>query len=418
MLSYIPSRPISEGELREKLLEFLGQLDLPKGRLLVIIPDDTRTLPMPALFATLVEALEPRVQELRFLIALGTHPPMTEDQLFRHLGPHFRGFRARVIQHCWNDLGALVQLGTLSREEMEELSNGLLREEVAVQINREVLASDLAIIVGPVFPHEVVGFSGGHKYLFPGVSGPEMVHQSHWLGALITNPKVNGHKETPVRAMIERAAALVPTPRLGLSLVLRGEELFGLFLGEVQEAWSAAADLSAQVNIVWAPRPYQFVVSMAPVMYRDLWTAGKCMYKLEPVVEDGGILVIFAPHIQEISPTHGQWLLRVGYHTRDYFLAQWAKFQDVPRAVLAHSTHVKGIGTYRDGVERPRIEVALATKIPEEVCRVINLGFRDLAAIRPEEFMGQEKEGILVVPDAGEMLWRLADGTVPDIDRL
>jgi len=157
---------------------------------------------------------------------------------------------------------------------------------------------------------------------------------------------------------------------------------------------------------------------MAPAMYRELWTAGKCMYKLEPVVEDGGTLVIYAPHISEISPTHGEWLLKVGYHTRDYFLAQWDRFQEAPRAVLAHSTHVKGIGTFRDGVERPRIEVVLATGIPEEICRRINLGYRDLASIRPEEFAGREGEGILLVPNAGEQLWRLSDGTVPDIDKL
>jgi len=418
VLSYAPGRPISETEFKEKLLEFLTQTNFSRGRLLVIIPDDTRTLPMPLLFDALVAELLPRVKELSFLLALGTHPQMSEAQLSRHLGPRFPHPKVRVFQHTWQDPQTLVEVGVLTKERMAEISQGLLPVEVRVEINRLVLEYDQLLIVNPVFPHEVVGFSGGHKYFFPGISGPDMVNVSHWLGALITNPKVNGHKWTPVRRMIEEAAKFVPTPRLGLSLVLQGHEVVGMFLGEVTEAWEAAADLSAKVNIVWAPRSYELVLSMAPPMYRELWLAGKCMYKLEPVVADGGTLIIYAPHIHEISPTHGRILLEIGYHVRDYFLAQWEKFRRYPWAVLAHSTHVKGIGTFRDGVEKPRIEVILATGIPEEICHRINLGFRDPRTIRPDEFQGRENAGILVVPNAGEQLWRLADGTVPDIDKL
>ena len=418
MLSYAPGRPISETEFKEKLLELLAQTNFSRGRLLVIIPDDTRTLPMPLLFDALVAELLPRVKELSFLLALGTHPQMSEAQLSRHLGPRFPHSKVRVFQHTWQDPQTLVEVGVLTEDRMAEISQGLLPVEVRVEINRLVLEYDQLLIVNPVFPHEVVGFSGGHKYFFPGISGPDMVNVSHWLGALITNPKVNGHKWTPVRRMIEEAAKFVPTPRLGLSLVLQGHEVVGMFLGEVTEAWEAAADLSAKVNIVWAPRSYELVLSMAPPMYRELWLAGKCMYKLEPVVADGGTLIIYAPHIHEISPTHGRILLEIGYHVRDYFLAQWEKFRRYPWAVLAHSTHVKGIGTFRDGVEKPRIEVILATGIPEEICHRINLGFRDPRTIRPDEFQGRENEGILVVPNAGEQLWRLADGTVPDINKL
>ena len=418
MLSYTPGKAIPETELRTKLQEFLSQAPLTKRKLLVIVPDDTRTSPMPLLYETFVEVLFPRVQKLAFLVALGTHPPLTEVQLARLFGPSFPHPKIPVYQHMWQEPQALVRVGKLAKERMAELSNSLLPLEVDVEINRLVLEFDQILIIGPVFPHEVVGFSGGHKYFFPGISGPTMVNVSHWLGALITNPKINGHKWTPVRAMIEEAAKFVSTPRLGLSLVLRGHEVVGLFLGEVVEAWEAAADLSAQVNIVWTPKPYKFVLSMAPSMYRELWLAGKCMYKLEPVVADGGTLVIYGPHIREISPTHGEWLLRVGYHVRDFFLAHWEKYKHVPWAVLAHSTHVKGIGTYRAGLEQPRIHVVLATGIPKEICQRINLGYQDPETLKPQELQGREDEGILVVPNAGEQLWRLSDGTVPDIDRL
>lgn len=372
---------------------------------------------MPAVFETIATAVGPRARSLTVLIALGTHPPLTEDELARHLGPRWRSSpRVRLLQHRWDEPAALAQVGTIAAEEMEEISTGLFRAEVPIWVNRAVLDHDLVLLVGPVLPHEVAGFSGGHKYLFPGVSGPEMVHASHWLGALITNPKVNGHRDTPVRALIERAAEAVPTPRAGISLVMRGPDLVGLYAGEVREAWAEATQLSAEVNIVWAEQAYPTVLSIAPPMYRELWTAGKCMYKLEPVVADGGKLIIYAPHLREVSVTHGKWLHEVGYHVRDYFLSQWERFRNVPWAVLAHSTHVKGIGTYRGGVERPRIEVVLATAIPEEVCRRVNLGYQDPTSVRLEALAG--RDGVLVVPSAGEMLWRLRSGDVPDIDRL
>jgi nickel-dependent lactate racemase len=418
MLSFSPARPITAQELREKLLEWLSQVDFQGKTVLVIIPDDTRTLPMPVIYETIIEALLPRAKKLAFLVALGTHPPLEEDRLARHLGPLYPHPKVLVYQHAWQDPKALVRVGKISKERMAELSRGLLSLEVDVEINRLVLEYERILVVGPVFPHEVVGFSGGHKYFFPGISGPTMVNVSHWLGALITNPKVNGNKWTPVREMIEEAAKLIPTPRYGLSLVMHGSQLLGIFFGEVVEAWEGAADLSAQVNIVWTNRSYEYVLSMAPPMYRELWLAGKCMYKLEPVVADGGTLVIYGPHIRELSPTHGKWLLEVGYHVRDFFLAQWEKYRHVPWAVLAHSTHVKGIGTFRNGIERPRIQVVLATGIPEEICRRINLGYQHPQSINPERFQGREKEGVLVVPNAGEQLWRLADGTVPDIDSL
>jgi len=419
MKALTPGRAIRPDELSSFLSEALSGVGRPGEHVLAVVPDDTRSIPMPVVFDALRASLAPRVRKLTFLIALGTHPPMTEAELTAHLGEGWdRRPRVRVVQHEWRNPNVFVHAGTIPAVTLEELSGGLLAEDVPIRINRLALEADRIVIVNPVFPHEVVGFSGGHKYFFPGIAGPEILDASHWLGALITNPKVNGHKETPVRALIEQAAKMVPTERVGVSLVMRGHDPIGVFVDDVYAAWSAAADLSAETNIVCVERVYHTVVSVAPPMYRDLWTAGKCMYKLEPVVADGGRLVIYAPHIEEISPTHGDSIRRIGYHTRDYFLAQLGRFRDVPRAALAHSTHVKGIGTFVDGVERPRIDVVLATGIPEDVCREINLGYDDPDSFDVAEFTDREDEGVLVVPDAGEMLFRPADGSVPDIDAL
>jgi nickel-dependent lactate racemase len=188
---------------------------------------------------------------------------------------------------------------------------------------------------------------------------------------------------------------------------VEGSELAGLYAGTPEEAWSAAADLSQQIHVVYQKRPYRQVLSVAPAMYADLWVGGKCAYKLEPVVADGGELIIFAPHLREISAVHGSLIRGIGYHVRDYFLKQFARFSHVPRGVLAHSTHVKGIGSYENGVERPRINVTLATGISQQECRAINLGYRDPKTIDPAQFRERTDEGLLYVPKAGETLYRL-----------
>jgi nickel-dependent lactate racemase len=282
-----------------------------------------------------------------------------------------------------------------------------MHDPVAVQINRRVRDYDLLCVVGPVFPHEVVGFSGGNKYFFPGISGPDVLNLFHWLGALITNYRINGTKRTPVRDVIDRAAAMIPVEKRCFCLNVMKADTKGIFFGTPEEAWSPAADLAARTHMRYYERPFHSVLAMAPAMYDEIWVAGKCMYKLEPVIADGGELIIYGPHIREVSITHGPLIRRIGYHVRDYFLAQMDRFADVPGGILAHSTHVRGAGTFVDGVERPRVQVTLATAIPEAECRAINLGYRDPATIDPEAWRGREDEGYLLVPSAGEILYRL-----------
>lgn len=411
---------LSEAEVRELAAKGLEQLELRGKRALAIIPDSTRSCPLPIFFRLLCELIRPKARKLDFLIALGTHPPMPEEKINALLGltPEERAAKfadVAIFNHEWDRPDALRQIGTIPADEIEEISDGLMREDVPVALNKLIFDYDQLIICGPTFPHEVVGFSGGNKYLFPGIAGAEIINFFHWLGAVITNPVINGTKWTPVRRVVDRAAAMIPVPRFCFSLVVLFHELKGLFIGTPEEAYSAAADLSAKIHIVYKPRPFRRVLSVAPKMYDDIWTAGKCMYKLEPVVADGGELIILAPHVDEISYTHGRVLDRIGYHCRDYFLKQMDRFRDVPRGVMAHSTHVKGIGTFENGVERPRINVVLATAIPEARCRKVNLDYRDPATVNPDDWRDREDEGVLLVPKAGEMLYRLADGTVPRI---
>ena len=405
---------LNEQDVREIVASALAAAKLAGKRVLLIVPDSTRTAPVGLMFRVIHDLIGRDAAALDVIIALGTHPPMSDEAINRRLeitaeeraGKYAR---VRMLNHSWDDPAALTSLGTLAAGEIGELSGGLFEMEVPVTINRAIYDYDQIIIVGPVFPHEVVGFSGGNKYLFPGISGAEVLNFFHWLGAVITNPKIIGHKWTPVRKVIDRAAAMVPVPKMAFCLVVHEHKLAGLYAGTPEEAWSQAADHSARVHITLKPRPFHTVLSRAPLMYDDMWVGGKCMYKLEPVVTDGGELIVYAPHITQISEVHGDLIQRLGYHTRDYFLKQWDRFKDESWGVVAHSTHVRGVGTYEDGVEHDRILVTLATQIPEDVCHSINLGYRDPASIRVEDYSGREDEGVLYVPEAGEMLYRLTD---------
>src|SRR6266581_6627305 len=275
----------------EQLLVGTG-LDPTNKRVLVIIPDGTRTAPIPLMFRLLYEQFGRRAAQLDYLIALGTHPPMLQEAIDHLVGvtavqrvnepgyyiktpyiDHLVGVTAaeraerypnvRIFNHDWHNPQALQTIGVIMGSEAAEMTGGLLTDDVPVTLNRLIFAYDLLLICGPVFPHEVAGFSGGAKYLFPGIAGPDIINFTHWLGALVTSMHTIGIKDTPVLRVITQAAAFVP-----------------------------------------------------------------------------------------------------------------------------------------------RISVTLATGIPEERCRHINLGYADYREIDPEACMGREQEGILYVPHAGEVLYR------------
>ncbi len=403
---------LSRAEVSEIVRRACDEMRVEGKRVLTIIPDRTRTMPMPLMFELLQQNLARRAKAHDYLVALGTHQLMTDGELSQMIGCPVRDGvcgESKVLNHRWDLPETFVNVGAIPASEVASVSGGLLSEEIVIRINRLIFDYDQVLICGPVFPHEVVGFSGGNKYLFPGISGSDMINQTHWLGALLGSYNIIGTASTPVRELIDRAAAQVSVPVACLALVVSHEGASGIYFGNAVEAWKAAAELSSQKHIHWIEKPFRRVLSVMPELYRDMWTAAKGMYKAEPAIAEGGEVIIYAPQITEFSYTHGSCLERVGYHCRDYFLKQWTRFAEVPRGVLAHSTHLKGQGTYdaATGVETPRIQVTLATAISEERCRSMNLGYLDPKTINLDEWRDREQEGIKLIPRAGEALYRV-----------
>lgn len=402
---------LDAAEVRAICAETLAGLPLDGKRVLVLIPDHTRHAPIDLFFHVLSDLLQSRVAMLDYLVATGTHAPMDLERIYKHTGlsavEHERKYpRVRFFNHEHHKRDALVSLGTLPADEVAQLTQGLFHEDIPVTINRMATQYDHILIVSPVVPHEAMGFAGGNKYFFPGIAGLDVVEKFHWLAAVITNPAINGIKDTPTRRVIDRAVQFLPTPRTCFAFAVDdSHRLACLFAGAPEEAWARAADFSAQLHIAHVGRPYRRVLGLVPPVYEELWVAGKAMYKLEPVVADGGELVIYGPHVATLSFMHGPHIERIGYHVRDYFTRQWQRFAHEPKLILAHSTNVRGVGTFEDGHEHPRISVTLATGIPPATCAAVNLSYRDprtidLAAWRSDP-------DTLVVENAGQVLYRL-----------
>lgn len=410
---------LTDDRIRGFVADQLAGLDLDGRRLCVLVPDATRSCPLPLLLSALHDAVHPRVSHLTVLVALGTHAAMSDAALARHLGYPEGGLAesypgTTVLNHAWWDPGTFVDVGTVSAQRLEDLSGGMLSEPVRVQVNRALVEHDHTVIVGPVFPHEVVGFSGGNKYLFPGVSSRELIDVSHWLGALLTSAEIIGRLgTTPVRALIDEAASWIPGERHALCVVTRSGPgptvgLHAMTFGEPRASWAAAAEISAVTHVRYLDAPVRRVLAILSERYDDLWTGAKGFYKVEPVVADGGEVVIYAPHLHEISTTHPQ-VVEIGYHCRDYFLGQWDRFRDYHRGDLAHSTHLRGAGTWDDvHGEHDRVTVTLATGIPAETVRAVNLSYADPATIDVEAWRADPEA--MVVDDAGEDLFRLREG--------
>jgi len=413
---------LDPGELARFVTDRVAGLGLT-GRVCVVVPDPTRSCPLPLLVRAVREGLGPSVSAVTVLVALGTHPPVPAERLAEWTGGPWTDADGlpgvTVTQHAWWDPATFVEVGVVPAARLRELSGGRLDADVPVRVNRAVVDHDAVLLLGPVFPHEVVGFSGGDKYLFPGISGPEVIDTSHWLGALIGSAQVIGTPGiTPVRALVHEAAGMVPVRRAAVCVVVRSGTL-DVHRVAVSEppvaAWAAAAQVSAQVHIRYLDRPVRRVLSIVSTRYDEMWTAAKGFYKVEPVLADGGEVVLLAPGVDTVSHTFGADILRVGYHSMAWVQAHLddvggLRSADRPDgtagSVLAHCTHARGAGTVApDGTDRPRVGLTLATGLDRATTDRLAVGWVDPATVDVDAW--ERDPEALVVHDAGEVLYRL-----------
>ena len=411
-----PELDLSPGDFRPIVEQALAGITTGE-RVLAIIPDKTRDDNTDVLFPLTAQVLAERgVGKFDALVAQGTHMPMTEEEKRAKIGLRegtpVPGL-GQIYDHQWNRPEELVSIGELSADRVRELTGGLITEAIPVNLNRLLAPGtyDTVLIFGATVPHEVAGFAGGAKYFFPGVAGPDLTHATHWLGALASIEHVIGRIETPTRHMIEAAAELVPARVISLnSVVSRGDDnrlrTHALFAGDVREAFRRAAEVSRQVHIRYTGRKYRRVVALLDEHYDELWVGGKASYKLGGIIEEGGELVIYAPHLRSISETHGLLIEKYGYAPIDRVREMVALSSELQAnlAVAAHLAHVSYAGQRDEtGHVVPRYRITMASALDEATCRRVNLGFLDHRAFRREDYEGNGDT--LVVERAGRDLY-------------
>jgi lactate racemase len=409
-----PTLSLSPEEMRAIVAEALDSIELGE-RVLAIVPDKTRDDNTDLLFPFAAEILaHKKVAQFDALIAQGTHGPMTEAEKHEKVGwsKIANGSVGPIFDHQWNREDELVTLGELSAERIAELTDGLMRESVPIRLNALLAPGkyDTVLVFGATMPHEVAGFAGGAKYFFPGVAGPELTHLTHWLGALATIENVIGRVETPTRRVIEAAAAFVPAHVISFTSVStrnqNGLRTHALFAGDIYESFRRAAAVSREVHIKYIGRRYKRVVALLDRHYDELWVGGKASYKLGSVIEEGGELIIYAPHLTQLSATHGGLIEKYGYAPLEQ-VREMVEGSDELRAnlcVAAHLAHVSyGSARNAAGHLTPRYRITLASAISETSCHRVNLGFLDHRNFRLEDY--QADPDTLVVDDAGRDLY-------------
>ena len=411
-----PDSDLSPVDLRAILDQALLHV-APGARVLAIIPDKTRDDNTDVLFPFAAEILSARqVAQFDGLVAQGTHVPMTEEEKRTKIGGNSVPGLGDIYDHQWNVPEELVTIGKLSAERVTELTGGLLTDAVSINLNRRLGPGvyDTIIIFSSTVPHEVAGFAGGAKYLFPGVAGPDLTHATHWLGALASIENVIGRVETPTRHMIEAAADFVSAQLITLNSVVTREEdnrlrTHALFAGDFRESFRRAAEVSRQVHIKYTGRKYKRVVALLDEHYDELWVGGKASYKLGGIIEEGGELIIYAPHLRSISETHGRLIEKYGYAPLDRVREMVALSTELQNnlAVAAHLAHVSYAGK-RDEQGRvvPRYKITMASALDEETCRRVHLGFMDHRKFRREDY--EDDSDTLVVERAGRDLYLTA----------
>ncbi len=385
----------------------------PRRRVLAIPPDLTRIHSRAGELTQMLHRYY-RSKLRAVLPALGTHAPLTEQQITTMFGevPH-ELFRV----HDWRN--AVTTLGTVEAQRIAELSEGRLSFEWPAQVASLVAEHnwDLIVSVGQVVPHEVAGMANYTKNLFVGTGGREGIDKSHYLGAVYGTERMMGRAETPVRTLLneaaERFASHLPVVYV---LTVIGEHngssvVRGLFISDEPDCFYEAAALSARVNVFEVPKPLSKVVAyMNPEEYHSTWLANKAIYRTRMAIADGGELVVIAPGVHRFGEDDGndRIIRAYGYHGAEWVQQQVERSPELAEALgaAAHLIHGSHEGRFRvryatGGI--PAAEIAAAGYIPEDLDEM-------LSRYRPEESPGgvnrtADGEEYFFIPHPAAGLW-------------
>ncbi len=420
---------LSIEQLREELNDVLAEQSQVRS-VLLIHPDYSRNDFTHVLTPMLYEALAAKgLERLDTLNAGGTHRAMSEDELVKKLGVEKREHFPRIgsmLNHEFDNPEQLLHVVDLPASFVAEKTAGNLNCPLSVDVNKLVTEDyDLIVAMSGTVPHEALGYSGGTKIFFPGISGPNVIAMLHWAAVLMGIPKIIGTVDNPARDVVNAGTKEIfkligSTPVLSLNMVYTENEAHeaiprGLFTGYgfdgFVDAHKAASQLSSELHVVYLDQPKNTIVQQLPVMYDEVWTAGKGSYKLQRpgVLAEGGEIILHAPHIDCFHSNEAMdaAIRQIGYHGLEYVLNFCEENPTFDKNVASHVINVRGFGSMRNGVEEFPFKVTLASKISQAECEAVGLGYRDPASLDESQFNSAESNdtGKLWISDGGQWLY-------------
>jgi nickel-dependent lactate racemase len=270
---------------------------------LIIVDDYTRATPVKKILPRLLEELERAgipSSRIKILIALGTHRPMTEEEILKKFGDDLPK-RYPIFNHQWWNPTQLIKQGETERG-------------TPIFVNRMVQEVDFIIGIGQIVPHRVSGFSGGGNIIQPGICGEETTGKTHWLSAQFPGREILGKIENPVKEEIEKVAQ-----KVGLNWIINtiqdgSENLIEVVAGDPFDAYRAGARRSREIYQSILPSEADIVIADSHPYDSELWLATKGIYASELAVRQGGVVILITLCPEGVSPSHPE-VLELGYQT-------------------------------------------------------------------------------------------------------
>ena len=349
-----PDRELVSTELRELLFaafEALGS----RNNVLAVPPDQTRSASRAGELTRY--AWNYYGERFRAVLpALGTHKAMSADRIAAMFGDV-----PQSLFHAHNWREDVETIGAVPGEFVHQQSEGKLDYEWPAQVNRLILHGgfDLILSIGQVVPHEVIGMANYNKNILVGTGGPDSINRSHYLGAVYGMERIMGRTDNPVRRVLNYAAAqfLHDLPIVYvLTVVGRNAAgatvVRGLFIGDDEECFYRAAEVSFRVNFVLMPKPIRkAVVYLDPEEFRSTWLGNKAIYRTRMALEDGGELIVLAPGVREFGEDGriDSLIRKYGYHGTAATLEMVKQNQDLAAdlSAAAHLIHGSSEGRFR-----------------------------------------------------------------------
>jgi nickel-dependent lactate racemase len=398
---------LTDQDIRNGLYKALQKIG-PRNKVLAVPPDFTRYHSMAGKLTALVwEYYGEKLSDV--LPALGTHAAMTEAEIKKMYGT-VPSSLFRV--HDWRK--DVVSLGEVPASFVEKVSEGRVNYAWPAQVNRLLLEGghDLILSIGQVVPHEVIGMANYNKNIFVGTGGPEGINKSHYLGAAYGMERIMGRASTPVRDVLNYASEhfAADLPLLYVQTVIRrnpeGELVVcGLFIGDDQECFLRAAELSLEVNFRMLDQPLdKVVVYLEPEEFKSTWLGNKSIYRTRMAIADGGELVVLAPGLKEFGEDEeiDRLIRKYGYRTTAEILKAVEENRELQEnlSAAAHLIHGSTEGRFR--------VTYCPGQLSKEEIESVNYGFASLEAMGARYDPQSLKEGYNTMPD-GERIYFISN---------